>query len=71
MNLEENHSRSLASEHFTRWTFLRSFLLWKATGRHHFCLEAILRKAPRIQGDDEIGLALLSAETEGIVLGVG
>ena len=39
-------------------------------GRDHFGLEAILRKVPGIEGDNEIGLALLGAKTKGIVLGI-
>ena len=38
--------------------------------RDHLGLEAILRKVPGIEGDNEIGLAFLGAKAKGIVLGI-
>ena len=41
------------------------------TGTDDGCLETAFREVLQVQGDDEIGLALLGAKAEWIILGVG
>ena len=43
----------------------------EVTGMDHDCLETISREILRVQGNDEIGLALLGAKAEWIILGIG
>jgi hypothetical protein len=43
----------------------------KEIRKNYVCLETILRKIFRIQGDDEIGFPLFRAKTERVVVWIG